>query len=464
MKSIINKRNITVLIAILFIVQICKYMYISVDMMPMSDFWLGSGAHITSIMTDNYHLSDILQFPHLLHWNPYYMACDYFFVKFFLCDNRAYVYMGFFVSFFIMALFLKIYNEIMENDNLVLFTIGCFAFVIPLFNLNAWEIYTLFCNFAFMSRILVYVAMFYYFDRILKMNDNPKRRINAIIWGISSIFVILFISQAYFIGFVAAILFAIFIDLVLNKRRQYIEIYAYESGCMLLASIIYYVTLIKEGTAASSELTLLDHIKTFIKGTIVMLGGTIIHTNELNEGLTKHYVVGIIVLLIALLSVVLFFGLRIYEKSYFQIMLMVYAFVSIEAIIVGRVYKYGIESLASSRYVVESTLGLCGVVQICWIAFISNKIKYVKTISLLCCAIVVAGVLRADHIERDVGPYRKAYNAGMVSLALNIDNSTDDELKAFLTPPAEVRAGVQAMKEYRLNIWHYDIPIAVESN
>ena len=116
------------------------------------------------------------------------------------------------------------------------------------------------------------------------------------------------------------------------------------------------------------------------------------------------------------------------------------------------------ESVVASRYVVETTIGMLGILQILLIVLSNiNGLKKTEIVIGCFCVMTLATLIWADKEEIKVGRYRKSYNDSIVELALDVDNATDEELGIFQASADDVREGISAMKDYKLNVFGYEV-------
>jgi len=459
MKDNKNFKNILIyILPYMFAFGVCffvifKYLNISIGQLPLMDYWLNRDVRIERTLND-FKWEYIIYAPHGIHWNPLSVLADYVFINIFKCDNRAYVYAGFIMTCLTMLLVIKTYKRNYSTDNGIWNFVGLFTFLLTIINLNQWEILTIFCNFAFMTRIFIYLLLFDYLDTKIR-NGNIKWSHVAII-SISSIFVINFISQAYYPGFVVAMICVMMVEIIFVTREK-IKEYGVISLSLILGTVICILCTVRESVTIASDggVGLMDTIKTYVKGIILMLGSTIIHVTDQGYEMKRCYVAGTIILILSIIAVVLFFVKKIYCKTSFPLACMIYAFVSIVVIIMGRVNVYGLGSVTSSRYVVETTIGLLGLVQIYWLLlseYIENN-KYNVLLPIIVITSIAISIIHNNYVEYQIGPARKQYNNTMVNLALDIDNVSDEQLAIFQAPAQEVRDGIATMKKYKLGLW-----------
>lgn len=439
----------TVIIAVVFLLV---YLKKTVYDIPLMDYWLGLSDYIATVFSKGFDISTVLTIPHRIHWNPFFSLCQYFFVKYLKCSNEAYIYSGVFFIVLSILLVLKHYRESYERTGVVEFFIGAVLFVMPIINLNQWEILTLFCNFAFMFRIFFFLLFFYLFDKSLhSQNDSWIKNIGL---GLMITLVMVFAGQAYifgvFVGTCAVILFDC-ISIKKVQRKHVINLVIQTIGVLF-----YYLTLEKDslGFAESTGVSLFGKIGIYIRGVLIMISAPIIHIDLSNQNMSYNYVVGILVLIAVIFAIIVYIKKQWYKRTYFPIFCLIYAFVSILVIIHGRAFKYGLESVVASRYVVETTLGYLGLLEILWI-FILEKgsIRLFRYLVILFFAAFIIAFGLSNSAEMVRGPYRKLYGDTMKERAIHIESTSDEDLAIFQAPAGQVRSGVAAMKKNHLCIW-----------
>jgi hypothetical protein len=336
------------------------------------DYWGGCSAYIEHIINDPVDFKAIFALPHGIHWNPFYSLCDYVFVRIFKCNNQAYIFAGMLCSFITFFLLIMHFNSSFKSENKKHLIIGAVFYLLPLFNLNQWEILTISCNFQFMFRIMIYIASFILLDKLFKVKSSQKELIYSVLFGLINAVSIFCISQAYYPGFAAALITSCMLELIIKRKKQDIIPCIFIILCNIAASVGCYMTTLKE-TAQVSLTSSNSGVIDIAKGFVLMLGATVTPTFVLSKTIIINLVVGFFILFLAVVSIIIFFKNKQYESSLFPIMCLVYAFVSIIIIIIGRMNFYGIETLGTSRYVVDTTIGLLGLTHIFLTEHFTNK-------------------------------------------------------------------------------------------
>ncbi len=451
-----NSKKYLIIIWAAFCMILFAYLAFTTDVIPFMDYWGGCAAYIEHILNDPVDFKTIFTLPHGIHWNPFYSLCDYVFVRVFKCNNQAYIFTGMIFSFITFFLLIMHFNASFKSDNKKHLILGAVFYLLPVFNLNQWEILTISCNFQFMFRIMIYIASFILLDKIFKIKSCRKELIYSVLFGLINAVSIFCISQAYYPGFASALIFACTLELILKRKKQDLLPCIFIILCNASASVGCYMTTLKE--TAQVSLTSNSSVIDMAKGFILMLGATVTPTFVLSKTVIINLLVGLFILFLAVASTIIFFKNRHFDTSLFSIMCLVYAFVSIIIIIIGRMNFYGIETLGTSRYVVDTTIGLLGLTHIFLTEHFRDKAdaetnKKKGLINTLLILSISGMILLSSCFELLISPLRKEYYHSLVIIAEDIDSYSDTELAIFNANPQDVRDGINIMKEYHLNLW-----------
>ena len=425
---------------------------------PYMDFWIGLSDTLERFFNNGLEFTDVIHIPHALHSNVFMSIYHYIDLRYFNANILISIYGSLLAIGCSMILVAKIFVSYFRSSK-IFFDIFVFtAAVIPLINLNQWEILTLYCSIAFTLRIFMYLLIFYLVDKNIQREE--KRIKDAILISILSFIVISGMSQAYFPPLIIGVIGILVLDLIIKKGwkdRRVVLNYGIIILTNLGATFIWIVTLASGGMSSAGQTLQSISILEYCKGITIMLASVFIpQSMVLSEG--ALCLIGIIIFTISVGAVVLFFAKKMFSRSYFPLACLIYAFCSVIIIILGRISTYGLMTVTSSRYVIETTVGLIGLSLIMGgsikDSFKKEKIKYLQMIvSLIIICLTIGAVWFCNYTERKIGPYRKAYCVNLEKLALDIDSVTDEELELFQAPAGEVRSGVSAMKKYKLGPW-----------
>ena len=426
------------------------YLLFVTDKMPYMDYWNGMSVYIPHVLNDPVNLNEIFHLPHILHWNPLYSLVDYIYIRVFKFNNQVYIFSGMAFSFIIFYIIYRYYHQNFRPENKKLLITGLLIYMLMVFNLNQWEILTMSCILPFMFRIMIYILCFMGLDRLLKKDASAGKYICCILFGISNMIIIFLISQAYYPGFASAIIGACLLELILIHDKKNIFPCIFIILCNALGTAGCYLTTDMSTTpiAVSSEG---GGIIEYIKGFLIMLGGTITPTFVLVRTHIISYIIGTAIFILVVYALILYFSKKQNHIAYFPVMCLIYAFVSIVIIIMGRLKGYGLESLGTSRYVVDTTLGLLGLVHIFMTSYQAEDFKN-KRYAMIILALG-AMVFLSSCFELAISPFRRQYYHSLVEMAENPSNYSDEDLSSFQADPQEVRKGIETLKEYKLCIW-----------
>ena len=125
-------------------------------------------------------------------------------------------------------------------------------------------------------------------------------------------------SQAYFLGLIAAEIVLIIIDRLINRNSKKVQVYFTVLISALSGFGIYYITLQRSALTISENVVSLGRAADYIQGILVMLGSTIVPQTIALDNISICYEIGIVIMILALIAVWLFFHMKVYEKTYLQ--------------------------------------------------------------------------------------------------------------------------------------------------
>lgn len=290
------------------------------------------------------------------------------------------------------------------------------------------------------------------FDKLLQTNRDSS--ISCIFLGVMITIIMVFAGQAYLFGVYFSTIAIASFDAIIKKKyyKKHIIIVALQT----LGIIFYCLTLDKNNLLSGSmpvNLSFVEKIGRFVCGIPIMLSSPIIHISFSEKTLLANYLIGILIFLLSIIYLIVFVKNKFYIKSYFPVLCVLYAFSNVAVIIVGRGFSFGLLSLASSRYVVETTLGYLGLIIISMMIISEEKKAIFKVISGLFIVGFILLFIICNRKEFSIGPYRKAYGESMKNIAVYLNDSSDEQLNIFQAPPKDVREGIETMKKYQLSIW-----------
>ena len=328
--------------------------------------------------------------------------------------------------------------------------LGGILWLLPLMNLNQWEILTLYCNFPFMLRVFLFTLLFYLLDRFFHRDEGSwGGAVGLIVFGV---FAMLACGQGYLFGVFAGVAGVVILDMCLGNRKalrgQQIAILA----AYALAVIFYLATLLPEDLEGSGiVLSAWD----YFKGFLIALGSTLMPNSFVQDALAGTYAVGALILVLTIVALIRYFRSGMYRRTCLPLFLLIYAFVSIIAMEYGRAGFFGIISMSSSRYVVETTLGILGLVMIYWDWFTAawRRGRPIRYLALLAALAFIVIFLQIDQVEWEIAYFRQVYGNEMIDIAYRVDEVPDEDLAIFQSEPDAVRMGLAIMEENELCIF-----------
>ena len=447
-----NKTDVLALLAVWLISAACMaaYLHRAVTALPLMDFWLTSPLWDRLLAGDK-SVALFFSTPHTVHWNPLFTFLNnFFFLPVFKFDNRAYIYAGFLFQLLNMALCLFILYRSDSSLKSPMLLLGGVLWMLPLTNLNQWEIFTLYCNFPFMLRVFLFMLTFYLLDRLFHSEKGGwGKTIGLILLGV---FAMLFCGQGYLFGLYGAIFCVTVLDLFLIRRKAVLKQQIAILAAFTLAIAYYFATLFVVDLAGSG---IGMSIMYYVKGFLIMLGATVMPNNIAPDYPLAIGAVGALILALTVIALIRYFKSGMFRKTYLPLFLLIYAFINILAIEYGRADYFGLISLSSSRYIVETSMGILGLVMIYWDWFTAvwKDKKRCRYFALAAAILFIALNLIDDRIEWRMGRYRHEYGVRMIDIAYNIDTASDDDLVIFQSDPLYVRHGIEVMREHELCIF-----------
>lgn len=467
-----KKNNIIILSVILVLVVKLYYLYIATENVPIMDYWRYINEITDKVFANNITFDDLWK-NSLVHRNPLLYILLIINMKYFGLNTQIEIFSGAIIGavncFIIYNIYLNTVLKYLTNN----YKIGQILFIIivtTVFNYNQWEINTLQFSLTFMIRIATFLLIYRMVDNYL--HNIETRKHEALKIGIIILLAVCILSQGYFPAMVGTVIFAILLHFIITFKtegKKYIKYY-FIIFISIIASMLLYLNGLTSMTQGDNSIVLFTKSifnGNFINGVIMMMGGSLISFEFVSKfgGIIIYYIVGTITFIAYAVALIIYFKNKIYKRTYFPIMLIIYAFINIVLIIYGRLSTFDLGYLASSRYTCETTLGLIGILLILIDYFLmlldNKKNKWTSKITvsflftnLLICVIVICLCLSA-LMEIKTAPYRKIYDQNLIDMLFNIENTTDDELIAFQAyNPEYVRNGAELMKKYQLGVFN----------
>lgn len=265
------------------------------------------------------------------------------------------------------------------------------------------------------------------------------------------------ILGSYFVGVLGAISIGGCI-LIVDQRKQ-IQSKQYLLGVIwavgVLGTLSIYLSFTAGSVMNSVSASASMNLTAFLKGWCVFWGAAFVPQNYSESSLTLFYAVGATFTVISVVLLVMYFRKGLHKKSYFPLFLLAYGGVIALIIIVGRGTTYGIGGIASSRYCVESCMGVSGAVfLLAELVLQSDENNVGKILAYTSMTGVILSVVLCFRVELGIAPYRRIYQENISDCVLTIDLMDADDFSIFQAPEADVRKAVDFLRDNNLSIFH----------
>lgn len=462
--------------AFLAIFTICGVIYVSFASrnVVFSDYWRIISQLIPAVNDGSVSFATLWN-AYLGQRNPFMYFLVLFNIKFTKLNCLWEEYAGIFVLAVTAILLYCYILKTLETENIkkaLAQQIAAVCILVPVFNLNQWEILSLEYSFTFMLRILSYLVIYLLLENALNAKTSGARYYAPLVKiGAFSGVIVCLISQLYFPGMLAATFFIALFSLLYGDGSKNQKVLGYLCFLIpnLIAMLIYFSGL--EGQQSGGNIQLfLEKIMNgdVIKAVLLMLSSSIVHGTRMSQiSEAQELLIGALCLIIILYVVFLYFIMGMHKRSYLPVALIAYGFVSIFAITYGRINEYGLLGLGASRYVVETTLIWTG----CFLVFayaLCRKSNLLNQIISACCICVVCiSILNSDLTEMRMAPYRGNYMDELILILQKYPDGdiSPEEATPFSAPADLVQQGIELMNEAHLNVYAddcYNLDVALE--
>lgn len=329
-----------------------------------------------------------------------------------------------------------------------------------LFSLTQWEILSLEFSFPFMIRIFSYYLAFLLFDYSLKKNNY------LLFFGVGIYigFLIVFLSQLYWVALIMAILL---VHIYHSCKMKIIDIkQIFLLWCPIIIAVCIYFYIINvlfiytnNSGLPANVFSLLSSIPV---GVLYMLDGSIVHQSIL-ENLSSMVLigVGVFLLFLCVFPLYMYIKSKTYLHTYLPLLIWSYGMFSILAIVSGRGNKFGLFYLTSSRYSCDTSFVWVGAIMmlICMTQInkidksLFNLLSILKFWMIAICIFIIT--ICSNIVEMKIAPCRGIYKDECLNMILtyNQGNYSDDELKLLQGGVSEVKKGIYYLKKYSLNVF-----------
>lgn len=430
---------------------------------PIMDYWRWIAVYGQKVLDGTATFGDWFHSDAGQHIHPLSMMITFFMLKLFRFDVVPLVVAGMLLRLFVAGGLTAIFVLHFRKEGThrpVMFSLCAVTVALSVLNFSQWEAALEPFSLAFMLRITLFYISFFLADRFVGGMDArsiPKNLLYGALLGVYSGFLTVFVSSAYFVGHLVAMGLAILWGLWC-KRTSLLSHLApvFLWGIFaLMGAIVYYIIFSARADAAVSP-SAFRRILPILQGIVCFWGSMLVHQTVSDfTGLAIVTAVGILLLVFALW--VTFYYIRLHKdgKNLFPLMCVLYAFLTGIVIAVGRVGDYGVATMTSSRYVVESSVGLVG------LAFMTYDVLARAELSrrlgrLLCISLTVSllWLSASAVIELATMPSRRAYSNRLREKMQTIETLDDSALAEFqANSPDDVRYCVAFFKKNGLSIF-----------
>lgn len=476
-----EKINYTALLPIAgilaFSVMVWHYVNLSARDLIFMDFWRVASELVPKIMEHDF--SPFLLWKDCLgHRNPLTYSLFALDIKFFNFNCLWECYLGVVMIACTALLLLKKWQQIIKTVNFnkpvpVFLTGGILfiSFLLPLFNLNQWEILSLQFSGAFMVRIFFYILIFILLDSlIINKEYSIKKNINL---GILIAAVICLMSQLYWCAMVITCCFMVAASYLypntnrLSLFKSHIALYI----PVLIGIGIYFYDIhfgaAGEGSGLKKFFSLVANGDFFISLSYALLS-IVLHQDLFGDfSTTKVLVCGLCIMLAIGMAIFLFFKTKMYRISLLPLALMSYGLITIPILIYGRASMFDIKYLSASRYTCETSMIILGVFM-CYsyaltlIMFNNSAIlkKSLKLASILTVQLaLVYSLTTSFNKEMQIAPYRGFYKDDLLKYVNEVSPKDVQERKIDHKKIALLQSDPESVKLTMQYILKYDIDL-----
>lgn len=415
------------------------------------DYWRLAEKFIPLIMENRLSFSDFW----VAYWgqrNPLLFILLCLNIKFFNFNTLISVFLGAItIGAVCITFYFSISKKISNNKTRGILQLIYIPIIMSFFNLNQWEIMENQFSFSFFLRVWCYLVIFILLDKAMYNKEHIKL---ILISGILSFLSICGISQLYFGGMIIAVLLVFIINLIIKKKNAYCYFKYFFIWFILSGLAVWlYMCNMDMNSSGSNFFKFIASIfdGTFFQALFYIIDGSLLQINVMQIADPNSInIIGIILLSIIILCIFFYFKSKMYEDTYIPLFMIAYGLFSMLIIMYGRMFEYDIRFLASSRYVVDTTLLWVGCISVMIYVWIKNKSKFMLhllifiSISYIYCDYQV-------YIQRES---KGMYKENIAFMCTQIDQYTDEELIVMQANDPEIVRNVCAlMKKYNLNVF-----------
>lgn len=326
------------------------------------------------------------------------------------------------------------------------------------FGLHKWEAsFTSFFSFAISFNLVICFLNYFFLLRYIEPGRSPFKSYCIPLMIFSNLLVI-FEAEAYFFGYILAILALLF--LIRRYKLAAIDKKRWNTVLVTSLSLLIFAVLLTTWLKSIPDVkqgvlkpTITGFAETFFHRPLWVIKFYLLAQSGpfLGEAFDQ---VGLRTLAGGMILVAYWFAvayvIRKKDKRLFVMVAMIfYNIISCGMVTLGRYVTDVVEFGASSRYTVFNLSGVLGLTSIIFFYLLDEGKTVYKMVALSCLGIIVAGYLYVDKRQLEIAPYRTA-NFGLIREAL----LTGEGLEILQDSPAASLAAIDVLRKYRLNVYY----------
>lgn len=374
---------------------------------------------------------------------------------------------GIFIKIIDCMLIWIIYKVSAQSSKITL-GIGSVLIFISMLNFNQWEIVTEPFALASAVRIGALVTLFWMVAYFFTTIDKRKKNENygcIIFTGLFGDLVIITMCGGYSIAVAFTVLLVSVFAVMGCKKKEIYSMWGIFVTIIVIGMFFYFKLSNLLGNSDGELVLTARNLMMIFSGFMLFWGASVLPSSAgMGDGFIEFYcIIGTVVVIAMLIVFISVFVLNWRKKSakyIFTMCLIVYSNSLGASIALARSSEYGIAVMGSSRYTVDSALGLVA----CAFGFsiIFEYIRYKKEnlykcmgfgtilISITLCFILLGTNYKEESRSRDI---RKFYD-GIEAQIQDIDDCSDEFLSGISGTDAETtRESLRFMQENKLSIY-----------
>ncbi|MBE6567228.1 MAG: hypothetical protein E7657_01070 [Ruminococcaceae bacterium] len=440
-----------------------KAVMVAKTMIPIMDYWKWIAVYGQKVLDGTVTFADWFQSDAGQHIQPLCMMINFGVLKLFHFDVLPLVVGGMIFRVLMAGGFMALFVLHFRKEEKSPVMLGLCAVVIgfSVLNLNQWEMITQPFSLTSICRVALFYLSFYLTDKFVSKIEERSAKGNVVYAACLGVYcglLTVFVSAAYFVGHLVAIGLAILWCAWCRREsfRKFVLPAIVWGTLSLAGAIVYYAIVSGRAGYATAEPTFFELLILLAEGVCCFWGSVFVHQNISNAlGTAAAVMIGLLLLQYIIIVTVCYMRKNKDGKNTFPLICVLYALIISVVISFGRATVFGADTMTSSRYVVESTIGLFGTAWMTYDVFLKNRASVLFRCGAYAFAILsLVLLMHAAKTESDTAIYRKIYNEDIRDKMLIIDTLADEDLASFqANSPDDIRYCVEFFKENGLSIF-----------